>query len=96
MNKKVLEQFLKAGILKHDNQYTESIIGVPQGGVISPTIANAALNGLEKLVEDVYKCQVVRYADDFLILADCEKVILEKVLPKVNSVSYTHLRAHET
>jgi len=85
MNKKVLEQFLKAGILKNDNQYTESIMGVPQGGVISPTIANAALNGLEKLVEDVYKCQVVRYADDFLILADCEKVILEKVLPKVNS-----------
>ena len=61
-------------------------MGVPQGGVISPTIANTALNGLENLVEDIYKCQVVRYADDFLILADCEKVILEKVLPKVKII----------
>jgi RNA-directed DNA polymerase len=88
MNKKVLEQFLKAGVLKNDNQYVESMMGVPQGGVISPTISNAALNGLEKLVEDIYKCQIVRYADDFLILADCEKVIFEEVLPKVNSFLY--------
>ena len=46
--------------------------GTPQGGVISPLLANIALHGLEnKLVDVLPKRQkpgVIRYADDFVIL----------------------------
>jgi RNA-directed DNA polymerase len=86
INKKVLEQFLKGGILDYKNQLYDSLTGVPQGGVISPTISNCALNGLEKLVEDIPKCQIVRYADDFLILSDSEKIINEIVNPRIDTL----------
>jgi RNA-directed DNA polymerase len=49
--------------------------GVPQGGVISPMLANVALNELDKFWEDHcrYLGQLIRYADDFVILCRREK-----------------------
>lgn len=54
MNKRILEQWLKAGHIASGKLF-ESISGVPQGGIISPTIANMVLDGLEKLIEDFSK-----------------------------------------
>jgi len=61
----MLKQFLKAGI-SENNQIHESNVGTPQGGVISPMLANIVLDGLEDALGSEFI--VVRYADDFLVL----------------------------
>jgi len=62
MNKEILKEFLKAGYLE-DFKYHKTDMGVPQGGVISPIIANIVLTGLEKTVKEaVYLGQWPRYS----------------------------------
>lgn len=52
MDKAVLNSWLKAGALDmRKNESLESNAGVPQGGPISPTIANMALDGLERHIK---------------------------------------------
>jgi RNA-directed DNA polymerase len=46
MNKTILKRWLKAGVV-HKGQLTPTDEGTPQGGIISPTLANVTLNGLE-------------------------------------------------
>ncbi len=48
---KLVEQWLKAKILE-EGVYTDPITGTPQGGIISPTLGNFTLNGLEKVVKE--------------------------------------------
>nr|YP_008083531.1 hypothetical protein M491_mgp29 [Neopyropia tenera]AGL96412.1 hypothetical protein [Neopyropia tenera] len=67
--------WLRAGILVNFKDNITEITpesGTPQGGIISPLLANIALHGMEKLVSKrgVY---LIRYADDFLILCNEEK-----------------------
>ena len=53
MNKTILGKWLKAGFIDNHKLYpTEA--GVPQGGVISPVIANLALDGLEAKLREKY------------------------------------------
>lgn len=66
-----VRNWLKAGILDGGEKiFPES--GTPQGGVISPLLANVALHGLEEQLVKGYpernKPSIVRYADDFVIL----------------------------
>ena len=62
----LVERFLKAGVME-DGQFLSTRIGTPQGGVISPLLANIALNSLDwKLHAEGYR--FVRYADDFVVL----------------------------
>lgn len=62
----LVERFLKAGVLE-DGQFLSTRMGTPQGGVISPLLANIALNSLDwKLHEHGFR--FVRYADDFVVL----------------------------
>jgi RNA-directed DNA polymerase len=80
-DRKILQQWLKAGYLeKQQFFFTEE--GTPQGGIISPTLANIALNGLEETVKSLFvkrqKVNVIRYADDFIITG-ATPVILEQV-----------------
>lgn len=49
--KKIVNQWLKAKIFDNGS-YTDPITGTPQGGIISPTLANFTLNGLEKVVKE--------------------------------------------
>lgn len=50
----ILRQWLKSGYLENGSfNHTEA--GTPQGGVISPIIANMVLDGIEKLIRDKYK-----------------------------------------
>ncbi|MCR4144651.1 reverse transcriptase N-terminal domain-containing protein, partial [Alcaligenes faecalis] len=46
MNKVVLRKWLKAGVV-HKGRLSPTEEGTPQGGIISPTLANVCLNGLE-------------------------------------------------
>ena len=66
--KKILKQFIKAGYVFSKELFpTEK--GTPQGGVISPTLANMVLNGMEKAVSDVcVTAKTIRYADDFVVV----------------------------
>ena len=89
-DKKVLKQWLSAGYV--ENQIllpTEE--GTPQGGIISPVLANMALDGLEKTVyKAVYptylnKVYVVRYADDWLVMAESKELLESKIKPAIEN-----------
>ena len=86
MDRSILQQWLKAGYMEKNCFYcTEE--GTPQGGVASPTLANLALDGLEKAVKSVGnkgdKINFVRYADDFICTAYSKEILLEKVQPVI-------------
>lgn len=62
----IIEKFLKSGVME-DGKRIATIKGTPQGGVISPLLANIVLNYLDwQLDKKGYK--FVRYADDIVIL----------------------------
>ena len=71
---KLIRKFLKAGILE-EGKVRAATAGTPQGGVLSPLLANVYLNYLDKIWTERC-CQVgvlVRYADDLVILCRSEK-----------------------
>lgn len=66
---KLLRQWLEAGVLE-DGSIRETLAGTPQGGVISPLLANVYLNALDRAwhAEAQHLGVLVRYADDFVVL----------------------------
>jgi RNA-directed DNA polymerase len=71
----IIEQWLKAGHME-EGKLIHSDYGTPQGGVISPLLANVYLNELDWLW-DLHGIRFVRYADDFLLFARDKKTIEE-------------------
>lgn len=62
----LIKQWLKAGYIEREIFHaTES--GTPQGGIVSPLLANIALDGLQHELGPTYK--FIRYADDFVVCA---------------------------
>ena len=94
MDKSVLSKWLKCGYI-FDRQFLPTEEGTPQGGIISPTLANMALDGLQTLLEERYKrykekgktiyskIHLIRYADDFIITGKDKQVLENEVLPLV-------------
>ncbi|OMF38859.1 group II intron reverse transcriptase/maturase [Paenibacillus sp. FSL H8-0548] len=66
-------KWLKAGYME-EGRYHEVDAGTPQGGVISPLLANLYLNELDWKLEE-HGIRFVRYADDFLLFAKTEEEI---------------------
>ena len=70
MDKAVLRKWLDAGYVENGITYPTRK-GVPQGGIISPTLANMTLDGLEEAVRRAVprrsRVNFIRYADDFII-----------------------------
>jgi len=75
-DKHVLREWLKSGIMENGlfNKSVET--GTPQGGIMSPTLSNIALNGFESFLKNHQKLKnqpkrskihLVRFADDFII-----------------------------
>jgi len=64
---KLIRQWLQAGVLV-EGQFTRTIAGTPQGGVISPLLANVYLNGFDRQMRTAGLGELVRYADDFVVL----------------------------
>ncbi|MFJ2044129.1 reverse transcriptase domain-containing protein [Paenibacillus taichungensis] len=66
---KLIRQWLKAGFVE-DDEFHKTEIGSPQGGVISPLLANIYLNYLDMIWEKKFTetGTLVRYADDLVIL----------------------------
>ena len=84
----LIKRFLEAPVIEEDKKGKKKTIpndhkGVPQGGVISPLLANLYLDKLDKAVNalDPSQVKMVRYADDFVILVKegLEDVMLERV-----------------
>jgi RNA-directed DNA polymerase len=63
---RLVERFLRAGVME-DRVFTPTRQGTPQGGVISPLLANIALNSLDWRLHEA-GLHRVRYADDFVVL----------------------------
>ncbi len=68
------------------SKYYDSEEGTPQGGIISPILANMALDGLEDIVikgrnKKRRKLNVIRYADDFVITGATEAILRDEILP---------------
>ena len=67
----LVERFLAAGVLE-DGVVLSTTLGTPQGGVLSPLLANIALNFLDWQLDEL-GYRFVRYADDFVVLCRTER-----------------------
>ncbi len=92
MDKSILKQFLNAGYV-YNHQLFPTVAGTPQGGIISPILANMTLDGIEEILTDKYhksksgklngaqasknKVNFARYADDFIVTAKTEVIAKE-------------------
>ena len=92
MEKAVLKKWLKVGYLEnHHFHATEE--GTPQGGIISPAIANMTLDGLERLLASHFsktsragkraKVNLIRYADDFCVTGNSKELLEQEVKPLI-------------
>lgn len=86
MDTSILQRWLKAGYME-DGSFYPTLAGTPQGGIISPAIANMVLDGLERVAKDAVpphsKVHVVRYADDFIITGGSKELLESRVIPAI-------------
>lgn len=82
----ILRKWLTAGYMENGVMYP-SYKGTPQGGIISPTLSNLTLDGLEQAVHAAVPRRVrvnfIRYADDFIITGKSKRLLEEVVKPVV-------------
>jgi RNA-directed DNA polymerase len=87
LDKGMLKKWLKSGFV-WKGQLFETEAGTPQGGIISPTLANMTLDGMEAVLERHFgvknsrqawknKVNLIRYADDFVITGATKEVLEE-------------------
>jgi RNA-directed DNA polymerase len=90
MEKGILRKWLKAGYMEKNLLYpTEE--GTPQGGIISPVLANMTLDGLERQLRETFPrwlpsrplINFARYADDFIVTGRTEEILKEEIQPLI-------------
>lgn len=96
MDKTILRKWLNAGVVDRA-QLVATTAGTPQGGIISPALANWTLNGLEQeliqhlgakfgvVVTKKAKVGVVRYADDFVVTGASQELLETEIRPWVEA-----------
>lgn len=95
VDREILGKWLRAGFIQ-DGELFPTEAGTPQGGIISPTLANLVLDGLEGRLEQAFgkirsvggirinrRVNFVRYADDFIITGRTKEQLEHEVLPLV-------------
>jgi RNA-directed DNA polymerase len=91
----MLRKWLNAGVVDLGRFY-RTASGTPQGGIISPALANLALDGLEPLLRAHFgankgksavrpKVNLTRYADDFIITGASKELLANEVVPLVRT-----------
>jgi len=84
MDKRILQKWLKAGYIDRKKLFpTEA--GTPQGGIISPTLSNLTLDGLEKELKPfrIHKVNFIRYADDFIVTGKSKELLEQGIKPVI-------------
>ena len=84
MDRGILRKWLKAGYIDRKKLFpTEA--GTPQGGIISPTLSNMTLDGLEKALMPFRRRKVnfVRYADNFIVTGDSKELLEQEIKPVI-------------
>ncbi|HDR9039217.1 TPA: group II intron reverse transcriptase/maturase, partial [Burkholderia vietnamiensis] len=89
-DKAILKKWLTAGFV-YQNELFPTEAGAPQGGIISPVLANMTLDGLEARLAEKFpqarraglKMNMVRYADDFIITGSSKEWLEQEVKPAV-------------
>jgi len=83
---KLIQGWLQADVLDQGTSITSAGVGTPQGGVISPLLANIYLHAFDKMfAQSGIEGTLVRYADDFVILTRGNaKPVLERVRQMMN------------
>ena len=69
---KLLRQWLEAGVME-DGVFSQTVLGTPQGGVISPLLSNVFLHAFDRAMTARGVGELVRYADDFVVLCRSER-----------------------
>jgi RNA-directed DNA polymerase len=69
---RLLRLWLQAGVMQ-DGVFRETVSGTPQGGVISPLLSNIYLHAFDSAFSDRGIGELVRYADDFVVLCRSER-----------------------
>lgn len=91
MEKSMLSQWLKSGFIEKGRFYPTSR-GTPQGGIVSPVLANMALDGLEAVISKQFGnkgtkkrkksgVHMVRYADDLVVTGKTQEILEAEVKP---------------
>ncbi|HEX3639996.1 MAG TPA: group II intron reverse transcriptase/maturase [Ktedonobacteraceae bacterium] len=93
IEKDILKKWLKAGYMEKNALHpTEE--GTPQGGIISPAIANMALDGLSQQLLEQFprsthgkspKVNLARYADDFIVTGASKELLEREVKPFIEA-----------
>jgi RNA-directed DNA polymerase len=88
MDREILIKWLKAGYVEKKRLYPTRK-GTPQGGIISPCLANMTLDGLERIIRNAVprrsRVNFVRYADDFIITGKSKRLLERQVKPVVEA-----------
>jgi RNA-directed DNA polymerase len=97
----LIKAFLKAGILTEDGARRDTITGTPQGGILSPCLANVALSALDEHIAGQWQDKVarakrrrhglpnyrlIRYADDFVLMVSGTKAHAEAMIDEIATV----------
>ncbi len=98
--RETVRRWLKSGIIEF-GKYFQTKAGTPQGGIVSPLLANIALDGMERLFgaenskgnysapsnrqRENKGLNLIRYADDFVVTAPSRQRIIDYVLPKLRA-----------
>jgi len=88
MDTPILRKWLKAGFV-FNNELFPTVSGTPQGGIISPGLANMCLDGLERALATAFpqakqrglKMHMVRYADDMVITGNSRELLENEAMP---------------
>ena len=96
---KLVRQWLRAGVME-EGRWRKSTTGTPQGGVISPLLANIYLDALDEAWQREWRHlgRLVRYADDFVVLCRTRRQA-EEALARLREILETlrlELHPHKT
>jgi RNA-directed DNA polymerase len=89
LDRQILGRWLKAGYWEQGLLFP-TCQGTPQGGIISPLLANLALDGMQQAILQAVrkkgdKVNFVRYADDFIVTGATQELLEQKVKPALTA-----------
>ena len=93
----LIHKYLNAGVVIR-NKFEQTVVGVPQGGPLSPLLSNVMLNELDKEIENRGH-RFVRYADDMVVLCKSKRSserTLRNLLPYIEGKLFLKVNTEKT